>query len=295
MAGQSDSPFLILGSAMLLGQQPLRPYLEPRLACGDVCRVSSVQGPSPRQNYLLAALPSEDYERLLPDLEPFPLAPGRSVHAAGEREKYVHFLTEGIVSRFHVTTNGASAEFAVTGREGVIGVASFLGGESMPSRAVVLSAGHSYRLRAEQLKHEFDHAGPLPLLLLRYTQALIAQIGQIAACKRFHSLDQRLCRWILSCLDRLSSNELTITQELIADMLGVRREGVSEAAGKLQQAGLIHCSRGRIAVLDRPRLEARACECYTIVKREYDRLLHPEDTRGNAGGHCTCHQHRAAW
>jgi CRP-like cAMP-binding protein len=295
MAGHSDSPFLLLGSGMLLGQQPLRPYGEPRLACGDVCRVSSAHRPSPRQNHLLAALPSEDYERLLPDLEPFPLAPGRSVHDAGAREKYVHFLTEGIVSRFHVTANGASAEFAVTGNEGVIGVASFLGGESTPSGAVALTPSHSYRLPAEQLRHEFDHGGPLPLLLLCYTRALIAQIGQIAACKRFHSLDQRLCRWILSCLDRVPAGELTMTQELIAQMLGVRREGVSEAAGKLQQAGLIHCSRGRIAVLDRPRLEAQACECYTIVKREYDRLLHPEGTRGNAGRHCASRQHPAAW
>jgi CRP-like cAMP-binding protein len=273
---------------MVLGQQPLRSTREPRLAWGDVQRVPS-RGCTPRHNHLLAALPPDDYDRLLPDLEPVPLPAGWAVHGAGDREKYVHFLGAGIVSRFHVTATGASAEFAVTGNEGVIGVASFLGGESTPSQAVVLSAGLGYRLRAAQLRHEFEHGGPLSFLLLRYTQALIAQIGQIAACKRFHSLEQRLCRWILSCLDRLPSNELAMTQELIAHMLGVRREGVSEAAGTLQEAGLIRCSRGHIAVLDRLRLEARACECYAVVRREYDRLLPHEETRGSAGGNIARH------
>jgi CRP-like cAMP-binding protein len=251
---------------------PLRPGPQTRFAFGD--KKPSVPVPrTPRQNHLLAALPRQDYERLLPDLEPFPLPLGWVVHDAGKREKYLYFLTAGIVSRFYVTESGAPAEFAVTGNEGVIGIASFLGGESTPSQAMVLSAGYSYRLRADRLKQEFEHDGPLPRLLLRYTQALIGQIGQIAACKRYHSLEQRLCRWILSCLDRLPSNELTLTQDLIAQMLGVRRESISEAAGKLQWAGLIHHSRGHIAVRDRTQLEARACECYAVVKREYDRLL----------------------
>ena len=215
----------------------------------------------------------------------------REGEPAGSRRLTATSLTAGIVSRFYVTENGASAGFAVTGSEGVIGVASFLGGESTPSQAVVLSAGYAYRLGADLLKNEFEHDGPLPHLLLRYTQALIAQTGQIAVCNRHHSLEQRLCRWILSCLDRLPSNELTMTQELIADMLGVRREGVTEAAGKLQKAGLIHYSRGRIAVLDRPQLEARVCECYAVVKREYDRLLRPENTIRNAGVHGTCRRY----
>jgi CRP-like cAMP-binding protein len=232
----------------------------------------------------------EHYERLLPDLEPVPLPLGWTVHGAGDREKYLYFLTAGIVSRFYVTESGASAESAVTGSEGVIGVASFLGGESTPSQAVVLSAGYAYRLGTNLLSNEHD--GPLPHLLLRYTQALIAQTGQIAVCNRHHSLEQRLCRWILSCLDRLPSNELTMTQELIADMLGVRRVGVTRAAGKLQRAGLIHASRGHIAVLDRPQLEAQACECYAVVKREYERLLPLENAIGSAGMHGRCRQYR---
>jgi CRP-like cAMP-binding protein len=198
---------------------------------------------------------------------------GWSIHGAGDREKYLYFLTAGIVSKLYVMENGAPAGFALTGWEGVIGVASFLGGESTPSEAVVLSAGYAYRLEADLLKRESEHDGLLPHLLLRYVQALITQTGQIAVCNRHHSLDQQLCRWILSCLDRLSSNELTMTQRLIADILGVRREGVAEAAGKLQKAGLIHYSRGHIAVLDRPELEAQVCECYAVVKHEYDRLL----------------------
>ena len=228
---------------------------------------------APRQNLLLAALPREDYERLLPHLEPVALPQGWIVHRAGEREKCLYFLTAGIVSRLHVTQDGASAEFAVTGREGVIGVASFLGGESTPSQAVVLRAGHAYRLATRRLKDEIERGGPLPGLLLRYTQALIAQTGQIAACNRHHSLEQRLSRWILSYLDRQASNELMMTQDLIARLLGVRRQGVTQAAGRLQWEGLIHYSRGRITVLDRARLEARVCECYAAVKREYDRLI----------------------
>jgi CRP-like cAMP-binding protein len=254
------------------GRDSFRPYPETCFASRDGKHAVSRQD-TPRQNHLLAALPLEDYERLLPDLEPVPLAQGWTVHRAGNREKYLYFLTAGIVSRVCVMESGASAETAVTGSEGVIGVASFLGGESTPSEAVVLSAGYAYRLGADLVKNEFKHDRPLPHLLLRYTQALISQTGQIAVCNRHHSLEQQLCRWILSGLDRLPSSELTMTQELIADMLGVRREGVTEAAGKLQQAGLIHYHRGHIAVLDRPQLEAQVCECYAFVKREYDRLL----------------------
>jgi len=198
---------------------------------------------------------------------------GRTVHRAGDLEKYLYFLTAGIVSRFCATKNGASAECALTGSEGVIGVASFLGGAGTPCGAVVLSAGYAYRLEAELLKDEFEHGGPLAHLLLLYTQALLTQTGQIAVCNRLHSLEQQLCRWLLSSLDRLPSNELAVTHELIAHELGVRREGVTEAAGRLQKAGLIHYARGHIAVLDRPGLEAQACECYAVIKREYDRLL----------------------
>jgi CRP-like cAMP-binding protein len=228
---------------------------------------------TPRQNRLLATLPVEDYEHLLPDLEPVPLPLGWAVHGAGDRENYLYFITAGIISRFYVMENGASAEFAVTGSEGVVGIASFLGGESTPSQAVVVSPGYAYRLKAGVLKREFALGGPLQYLALRFTQALIRQMAQTAVCNRHHTLEQQLCCWLLSCLDRLPSNELTMTQELIADMLGVRREGVTEAVGKLEKAGSIHHHRGHIAVIDRPRLEARACECYAVVKREYDRLL----------------------
>jgi CRP-like cAMP-binding protein len=253
----------------MLGRHWFGPYSKTRFASRD--RICSPH--APRQNQVLAALPPEDYERLLPDLEPISLPLGCTVHRAGEREKYLYFLTAGIVSRFCMTETGASAEYAVTGSEGVIGVAAFLGGDSTPCQAEVLSAGYAYRLGADRVKSEFERSGPLPQLLLRYTQALIAQTAQIAVCNRHHTLEQRLCRWILSCLDRVPANELTMTQELIANMLGVRREGVTEAAGKLQKAGLIHYSRGHIAVVDRPRLEARVCECHAVVKREYDRLL----------------------
>ncbi|MFY9327654.1 MAG: Crp/Fnr family transcriptional regulator [Georgfuchsia sp.] len=228
---------------------------------------------TPRQNRLLAALPPEDFERLRQNLELVALTPGASVYSAGERERYLYFHTTGIVCRFYVMNNGQTAEFAVTGNEGVTGIASFLGGETLPSQSVVLSAGYAYRLRADLLKGELEHGGPLLHLLLGYTMALIVQTAQSAACNRHHSLEQRLCRWILSCLDCLPSRKLTMTQELIANLLGVRREGVTEAAGALQRAGLIHYSRGHIVVLDRPRLEARVCECYAVVKHEYDRLL----------------------
>jgi CRP-like cAMP-binding protein len=278
----------------VLGPLSFRPYRETRFASSDGKRAVSAQH-MPRQNHLLAALPLEDYERLLPDLEPVPLPLGWTVHGAGDQEKYLYFITAGIVSRFYVTENGASAGFAVTGNEGVIGVASFLGGESTLSRAVVLSAGDAYRLTVDLLKDDFEHDGPLARLLLRYTLALIAQTGQIAACNRHHSVEQQLCRWILSCLDRLPSNELAMTQELIADMLGVRRESVTEAAGRLQKAGMIRCSRGHIAVLDRHQLEARTCECYAVVKRESHRLLPPKNILGNAGVHSAGRQYRTDW
>jgi CRP-like cAMP-binding protein len=254
------------------GRHSLQPYLE--MCCASKERNCGVSAPdTPKQNHLLAALPEEDYQRLLPDLEPVALPLGWAIHGAGDREKHLYFLTTGIVSRFYVLESGASAEFAVTGREGAIGVASFLDGESTPGQAMVLSAGYAYRLGADVVKNEFRRGGPLQRSLLRYTLALITQTGQIAVCNRHHSLEQQLCRLILSHLDRLPSNELAITQELIANMLGVRREGVTEAAGTLQKAGLIHYSRGHITVLDRPQLEAQVCECYAVVKREYDRLL----------------------
>jgi CRP-like cAMP-binding protein len=227
----------------------------------------------PTRNALLAALPPADYERLLPHLEPVALPLGWSVYEAGGRMDHVFFLTEGIVSLLYVMENGASAEIAITGSEGLVGISLFMGGESTPSRAVVQSAGQAYKLPAKLLKEEFERGGELQHLLLRYTQALITQMAQTAVCNRHHTVEQQLCRWLLLSLDRLPSNELRMTQELIANMLGVRREGVTEAAGHLQNAGLIEYKRGHITVLDRPKLEQRVCECYAVVKRESDRLL----------------------
>jgi CRP-like cAMP-binding protein len=228
---------------------------------------------SPKQNHLLAALPMEDYARLLPDLQFIPMPLGWPLYEAGEHLGYLYFPTTSIVSLLQVMEDGATAEIAVTGNEGLVGVALFMGGESTPSRAVVQSAGNGYRLRASILKKEFALGGQLQHLALRYTQALITQMAQTAVCNRHHAVDQQLCRWLLLSLDRLPGNELIMTQELIANMLGVRREGVTEAAGKLQAAGLIHYRRGRITVLDRPQLEQRVCECYGAVKKEFDRLL----------------------
>ena len=243
----------------------------------------AVASTSPTQNHILAALRPDDLGRLLHHLEPFPLPLGWISHAAGQKEKHLFFLTEGIVSRMYETETGASAAFAFTGREGVIGVASFLSGESGPGQAVVISPGYAYRLDARMLTSEFEHDGPLPRLLLRYTQALIMQTGQIAMCNRRHTLEQQLCRLILCCLDRLPSNELMMTQELIARLLGVRRESVTEVAGKLQQAGKITYHRGHIAIVDRAQLKAHACECYEVVKREFDRLRLAEDSIGRGG------------
>ena len=228
---------------------------------------------APAQNYLLAALPPADYERLLPDLEPVALPVGRTVHEPGDDERYLYFLVAGILCRFYGTKNGSCAGLGITGNEGVIGVASFLGGESSPSQAEVLCAGYAYRLRADVLKGQFEHDGPLPQLLLRYTRALFAQIGQTAACNRHHSLEQRLCRLLLSCRDRLPSNRIALTRGRLARVLGVRREGVTEAAGRLQKAGMIQSIRGQLTILDRPRLEARACECYEVVRRNHALLF----------------------
>lgn len=233
--------------------------------------------PGPRQNQLLAALPVGDYQRLLPHLDPVSFLPGGTLHGAGERQQELYFITAGIVSKRRAAESGAPEEFAVTGNEGVIGVASFLGGECMPSQAVALSSGHAYRLEVGVLNREFEHDGPLPRLLLRYMQALITQIGQNAACNRHHLVQQRLCRWILSCMDRLPSDELAVTQELVADVLGVRRTGITVAAGRLQDAGVIYWQRGQITVLDRAGLEERVCECYSVVKREYERLIPKPD------------------
>jgi CRP-like cAMP-binding protein len=228
---------------------------------------------NPRQNHLLAALPAPDYERIAAHLEVVLLKLGDVLYEPGIQLRYVYFPTTAIVSLLYVMEDGASAEIAIVGNEGILGIALFMGGETTPSRAVVQSAGYGYRLRAQLLKDEFARYGPFLRLLLRYTQALITQMAQTAVCNRHHSVDQQLCRWLLLSLDRLSSSELSMTQELIANMLGVRREGVTEAAGKLQQAGLIHYRRGKIIVLDRARLEARCCECYQVVKTEFDRLL----------------------
>ncbi|WP_342245513.1 Crp/Fnr family transcriptional regulator [Pseudomonas sp. OTU5201] len=229
--------------------------------------------PSPLQNHLLAALPEDVQQRLIPQLELVPLPLGKVVYESGDTLRHVFFPTDSIVSLLYVMENGSSAEISVVGNEGVIGLAVFMGGESTPSRAIVQSAGHAYRLHGHQLKAEVNRHGGLLFLMLRYTQALITQMAQTAVCNRHHSIDQQLCRWLLLSLDRLPSNHLTMTQELIANMLGVRREGVTDAAGKLQKLGVIEYSRGHITVLDRPRLEALSCECYAVVKKETDRLL----------------------
>jgi len=227
----------------------------------------------PRENRLLAALPAAEWARWLQQMEPVDMPLGKVLYESGSKLTHVYFPTTSIVSLLYVLEDGASAEIAVVGHEGIVGISLFMGGESTPSRAVVQSAGRAFRLKANVMIQEFNRAGPVLHLLLRYTQALITQMAQTAVCNRHHSLDQQLCRWLLLSLDRLHSDELVMTQELIANMLGVRREGVTEAAGHLQDAGLIRYRRGRITVLDRRRLEQRTCECYAVVKKEYDRLL----------------------
>jgi CRP-like cAMP-binding protein len=228
---------------------------------------------NPRQNHLLAALPASDFDRMQTGLRLVPLPLGEVLYESGSELRHVYFPTTAIVSLLYLMADGASAEIAVVGNEGIIGVSLFMGGETTPSRAVVQSAGEAYQLPGNLLKEEFNKGGAMQHLLLRYTQALLTQMAQTAVCNRHHSLDQQLCRWLLLSLDRLSGNELIMTQELIANMLGVRREGVTEAAGNLQAAGLIKYSRGHIAVVDRAGLETRTCECYAVVKKESDRLL----------------------
>lgn len=228
----------------------------------------------PEQNHLLAALPAEILSRVLPQLELVVLDLGSVLYESGDTLRHVYFPTDSIVSLLYVMESGASAEIAVVGNEGVIGIALFMGGESTPSRAIVQSAGSAFRLKGQLLKDEFHRHGELQALLLRYTQCLITQMAQTAVCNRHHSINQQLCRWLLLSLDRLTNNELHMTQELIADMLGVRREGVTEAAGKLQKLGVIEYNRGKITVLDRRKLEKLSCECYSVVKKESDRLLH---------------------
>jgi CRP-like cAMP-binding protein len=227
----------------------------------------------PRQNHLLSAFPATERERLFPQLHLVEMPLGMVLYEPGDLLRHVFFPTNCIVSLLYVLADGASAEISVVGNEGLIGIALFMGGETTPSRAIVQSAGYAYRLNAQELKDEFHLHGEVQLLLLRYTQALITQMAQTAVCNRHHSVDQQLCRWLLLSLDRLTSNQLDMTQELIANMLGVRREGVTESAGKLDKLGIIRYARGRITVLDRPRLEQRCCECYAVVKKETDRLL----------------------
>jgi CRP-like cAMP-binding protein len=233
---------------------------------------------SPNQNQLLAALPTAEFERIAPHLELIAMPLGDVLYESGGQMQHVYFPTTAILSLHYVTESGASAEIAGVGNEGVLGVSLFMGGNTTPSRAIVQTAGHGYRLPARLLMDEFNRAGGrragvMQNLLLRYTQALLTQISQTAVCNRHHSVEQQLCRWLLLTLDRLPSNELTITQELIASMLGVRREGITVAAGHLQQAGCIRYRRGHITVLDRSGLESRVCECYAVVKKEHDRLL----------------------
>jgi CRP-like cAMP-binding protein len=229
--------------------------------------------PDPQQNHLLAALPQEVKSRLFSHLELVPMPLGQVMYESGDAMRHVYFPTDSIVSLLYVMESGASAEISVVGNEGLIGISLFMGGESTPSRAIVQSAGHAYRLLGQRLKDEFNRHGELLVLMLRYTQSLITQMAQTAVCNRHHSIDQQLCRWLLLSLDRLQGNRLTMTQELIANMLGVRREGVTDAAGKLQKLGVIEYNRGQITVLDRPKLERLSCECYAVVKKETDRLL----------------------
>jgi CRP-like cAMP-binding protein len=227
---------------------------------------------APQQNRLLAALSPVECDRLYPHLRLVQMPLGKVLSEPGDLLRHVYFPVDCIVSLLYVLESGASAEISVVGNEGLVGIALFMGGETTPSRALVQSAGHAYRLDGKRLKEEFHRSGGLQLLLLRYTQALITQMAQTAVCNRHHSVDQQLCRWLLLSLDRVASNELVMTQELIANMLGVRREGVTEAAGKLQKLGAIRYSRGQIKVVDRPMLERLCCECYSVVKRESDRI-----------------------
>ncbi len=229
--------------------------------------------PDPRENHVLDALPPEEAARLFPQLKLVAMPLGMSVYESGDVQRFIYFPTTSIISLLYVLKDGASAEIAVVGNEGAVGVSLFMGGETTPSRAIVQSAGFAYKLASHALKEEFGRHGHMLQLLLRYTQSLITQMAQTAVCNRHHSVDQQLCRWLLLSLDRLSGPRLKMTQELIANMLGVRREGVTTAAGKLQKVGAIRYTRGQITVLDRPKLEQLSCECYAVVKKETDRLL----------------------
>jgi len=228
-----------------------------------------------QQNYLLAALPAAELTRISEGIALTPMPLGHVLYESGDEMRHVYFPTNCIVSLLYVMEDGSSAEIAIVGNEGIVGISLFMGGETTPSRAIVQSAGQAFRVASKLLKDEFRRAGPVQHVLLRYTQALITQMAQTAVCNRHHSVEQQLCRWLLMSLDRLNSNQLSMTQELIANMLGVRREGVTESAGKLQKLGLIEYSRGHIVVLDRPALETHACECYAVVKKEFERLLPP--------------------
>ncbi len=245
-------------------------------------RRSAISSPhSPNQNHLLAALPTAEFDRLAPHLELAPMLLGQVLYDPGGQMQHAYFPTTAIVSLHYVMESGASAESAGVGNEGVVGISLFMGGDTTPSSAVVQAAGHGYRLDSRLLKQEFSRAGAMQSLLLRYTQALITQMFQTAACNRHHSVEQQLCRWLLLTLDRLPSRELVMTQELVAGMLGVRREGITEAAGKLQLAGIVRYRRGHLSVLERSGLESRACECYAVVKKELGRLL--SDVRHRQG------------
>ena len=254
-----------MNNAVAVRFNPVRPFTTVSVA------------PDARTNQLLAAIPPADWLRWLPELEPIELPLGLVLYESGRTLGHVYFPVDAIVSLLYVMESGDSAEIAVVGNEGVVGISLFMGGESTPSRAVVQSAGHGVRMTADAIQAEFYRSAPVMHLMLRYTQALITQTAQTAVCNRHHTLDKQLCRWLLLSMDRLQGNDLVMTQELIANMLGVRREGVTEAALKLQAAGLIRYARGRITVIDRPGLERRVCECYAVVKSEYDRLL-PELT-----------------
>jgi CRP-like cAMP-binding protein len=237
---------------------------------------STIKTHDAAQNLLLTALPKTIRDRWSPHLESVEMPLAQVLYESGATLSHVYFPTTAIISLLYVLENGSSAEIAIVGNEGIVGISLFMGGNSTPSRTVVQSAGRGLRLKAEILEDEFNQTGPVQHLLLRYTQALITQMAQTAVCNRHHSLDQQLCRWLLLSLDRLRGDELIMTQELIANMLGVRREGVTEAASKLQRAGLIRYARGRLTVVDRIGLEKRTCECYVVVKKEYDRLLPPK-------------------
>jgi CRP-like cAMP-binding protein len=236
---------------------------------------------NPNQNHLLAALLDTEFDRISPHLEPQMMRLGDVLYESGGKLNYVYFPTSAIVSLHYVLENGASSEIAGVGNEGILGISLFMGGDTTPSRAVVQTSGHGYRLKSHILMEEFNRAGPVMRLLLRYTQALLTQMSQTAVCNRHHTVEQQLCRWLLLTLDRLDGSELTMTQELIANMLGVRREGVTVAAGNLQKYGYISCRRGHISVLDRAGLESTTCECYDVVKKEFARLM--SDVRQRQG------------